>query len=281
MHEKATPITNGAPRFRRIEVPGLRMLHATYPGPMVLPLHIHESTCITVGLDGGFRETMGSQEYHSAEATLLSRPIGEPHDNEFARTGSRHIIIELPHPEEDRFRPYARLLGEIISMRDREVAGLAHRLAREIEEPDDLSPLAVEGLGYELLATALRRRSHRRSTTLPRWLENAREYLHAHFADSFTVQELAEALEVHPGHLARTFRSHFGVPVGQYVRQLRVDHAAALLTRSDLSLAQVACLAGFYDQSHLTRLFKRVHGCTPQAFRNAKFRGVSASHSES
>jgi AraC family transcriptional regulator len=79
-------------------------------------------------------------------------------------------------------------------------------------------------------------------------------------------------VDVHPAHLARAFRQHFRVPLGSYVRRLRLDWAASRLADSAESLANVAVAAGFADQSHLTRAFKRHTGHTPGAYRQARSR---------
>jgi AraC family transcriptional regulator len=74
---------------------------------------------------------------------------------------------------------------------------------------------------------------------------------------------------VHPAHLSRAFRTYFKVSVGSYVRRLRLDWAREELARSTTSLATVALAAGFADQSHFTRAFKRHTGLTPQRFRRS------------
>jgi AraC family transcriptional regulator len=84
------------------------------------------------------------------------------------------------------------------------------------------------------------------------------------------LSELAEAVGVHPIHLARTFRARHGVSVGEYGRRVRIEWAAAEIARGQTSLAAVATEAGFADQSHFTRLFKRYVGTTPARFRVAQ-----------
>jgi len=79
-------------------------------------------------------------------------------------------------------------------------------------------------------------------------------------------------VEVHPAHLARAFRAHFRMSMGPYVRRLRLDWAAGELARSDLPLAAVALAAGFADQSHFTRTFKRYLGVTPNVYRRTRGR---------
>ena len=78
------------------------------------------------------------------------------------------------------------------------------------------------------------------------------------------LADLARELAVHPAHLARAFRGQFGTSVGGYVRRLRLDWAAAELERSDTALAAIALAAGFADQSHFTRIFRRLHRVHPE-----------------
>jgi len=72
-------------------------------------------------------------------------------------------------------------------------------------------------------------------------------------------------------HLTRVFHQCYGVTPGQYVRALRLDWAAAQLAASAgspaPSLASLAQQAGFSDQSHFTRAFKRHTGHTPAQYR--------------
>jgi transcriptional regulator GlxA family with amidase domain len=144
---------------------------------------------------------------------------------------------------------------------------LARRLAREWREQDDVSPLAMEGLVLELLAECARSRLEPLPDHPPAWLERAGELLRARFAESLSLEEIAETVRVSADHLARTFRRCHGCTVGDQVRQLRVDFASRRLADSDSPLVQIALEAGFTDQSHFTKTFHRYMKSTPLAFR--------------
>src|SRR5262249_52461237 len=94
-------------------------------------------------------------------------------------------------------------------------------------------------------------------------------FLDEHFVDSPSLSEVARAAEVHPVHLARTFRRHYRCTVGEYLRQLRVTFACRQLTQGSRPLVEIALAAGFSDQSQFSRTFKRAMGLTPAAFRAA------------
>jgi AraC-like DNA-binding protein len=97
-------------------------------------------------------------------------------------------------------------------------------------------------------------------------VHKVRTYVHAHFRDSLTLEQLAEVADLNPYYLSRVFRKDVGIPPYRYVTQLRVQEAAKRLARGD-DIATVAFATGFSDQPHLTRHFKRIVGVTPGAYR--------------
>ena len=70
-----------------------------------------------------------------------------------------------------------------------------------------------------------------------------------------------------PYHFSRSFKQATGVGPQRYVIQRRLERAKRLLRSSHLSIALIAQEAGFVDQSHLTRLFRREIGVTPRRYR--------------
>ena len=81
---------------------------------------------------------------------------------------------------------------------------------------------------------------------------------------------MARAAGVRPAHLAAVFRKVHRIPLGTYVRRLRVDWVAEQLIRTDAPIALIAAEAGFADQAHLTRVFRRALGSTPGEYRKAR-----------
>jgi len=146
-------------------------------------------------------------------------------------------------------------------------AWLAARAHRGSREADAATPLAIEGLMLALLAEASRPHAALAAGTTPPWLRQARELLHDEFAQSPSLDTIARAVGVHPAHLAREFHRHYRRTVGEYLRDLRLDCARRELTTSNAPLVEIAASAGFFDQSHFSRVFKRHTGLTPTEFR--------------
>ena len=96
-----------------------------------------------------------------------------------------------------------------------------------------------------------------------------REFLDAHFAEDVSLADLSRLVGMSPFHLVRSFRDQVGLPPSKYLVHRRVLHAVRQL-RSGTSIAATAAEAGFVDQSHLTRHFKRIVGVTPGQFRDRK-----------
>jgi AraC family transcriptional regulator len=138
-----------------------------------------------------------------------------------------------------------------------------------VRASDDLGALAAEAIVKEMLVTLTRLGTARRRGPPP-WRWRAQELLHARFSERVRLADVAHEVDVHPAHLARAFKDQFGISVGAYVRRLRLDWAAGELERSDMSLAEVALAAGFADQSHFTRVFRRYTGFTPSVHRRTR-----------
>jgi AraC family transcriptional regulator len=137
------------------------------------------------------------------------------------------------------------------------------------EQPDELSPLAIEGIILEMIADAFRwdRKGEIRAGSAPRWLTEVREIIHETFSSGVSLGFLAESVGIHPVHIARTFRRNYHCTIGDYVRQLRVEFACRQISTTEAPIREIALDAGFYDQCHFARVFKRQTGLTPAQYR--------------
>jgi len=266
------PITLGSSRSSCADVDGLLVTWVRFPPLAKLPLHTHERATVAVILNGSFDGLMRHTSHPCPASTLITEPSGEPHGNRFEGAGADVLTVQPDPGRLDLLEPLTGVLGEVNHMRDPGVASVARRAAGELRMPDTVAPFAIEGLVLELLALAARLRrtdaigAERRS---PRWLSQARALLHDQYREQLRLAEVADAVGVHPVHLARVFRLRYGTPVGAYVRGLRLSWAAGRLTDSQDAIAQIAQEAGFFDQSHFTRTFRQHFGLTPQAYRRA------------
>jgi AraC-like DNA-binding protein len=101
--------------------------------------------------------------------------------------------------------------------------------------------------------------------TPPAWLEAARTLIDGETPPSTSA--LARMLGLHPAWLARAYRQATGEGLRGTLHRRWVERAVLLLRESSLAQADIAADAGFCDQSHMIRVFRRVLGRTPSDVR--------------
>lgn len=266
------PVSHGSGRIWHLEAGDLSVSELYFDGGLTLPAHFHEHACLSLLAGGTMRKGFRSHTYDLLSSSLITIPPGETHTDWFGNRGARIVVVELDAEAAERnnvLEPGVKLLEEVIDQRSRRIEGFAARLSQELRAPDDLSELAVNGLVLELFSSFGRhyRSSSDTRAAQPRWMSTVIEYIHDHDDRPIRIEEIAAEVDLHPGYLARAFRRHVGMPIGSYARAVRIDRAAANLAESDDRILDIAMAAGFTDQSHLTRLFKRRFGVTPAQYR--------------
>ncbi len=89
------------------------------------------------------------------------------------------------------------------------------------------------------------------------------EYIKSNLDKDLGLKELASLLHMSPHYFCNLFKQSMGIAPHQYVIQTRVHRAKELLLTGRYSIAQVAFMVGFANQSHLNRHFKKLVGITP------------------
>ncbi|MGD8562909.1 MAG: AraC family transcriptional regulator [Desulfarculaceae bacterium] len=99
----------------------------------------------------------------------------------------------------------------------------------------------------------------------PKAVSLIKDYIHAHFNQNISINELVRITRLSRAYLIRCFRHSVGIPPYAYLIQTRIRHAQKLLAKKT-PVAQVAYEMGFSDQSHFTRHFKNIIGITPKQY---------------
>jgi AraC family transcriptional regulator len=232
----------------------------------VLGAHSHELANFCLLLGGHYSEEFGGRTFTYRPLTVVFHPPSWAHRDEVGGQGGHFFSVELESQWMEKLRGYASPPGAVLGGRGGDLSWMAHRLYREFRLAESASPLAVEGLTMAMLGDVLRG-SVKEEQRRPVWLRRAVEILHEEFRENLTIGYVAAEVGVHPFHLSKVFRKFHGQAIGGYVNALRVEFACRELETRDKELADIALDAGFADQSHLTRVFKRLTGTTPGAFR--------------
>jgi AraC-like DNA-binding protein len=262
----AAPVTE-----RVIEFAGARVLAKRYDARLRLPLHAHEHAALVLVLDGMFEETCQAGNELRLPGTLRVLPAGEPHANEYGDGGARSFLVELPpHIESAWVGGRASLLRVAHLSAGTRAATIVGDMYREYCAHDDMAPVALHGLGLELLAELARSSTSKHHA--PRWLERARARFDGEFRQAIDIAEIARDAGVHASHFNRTFRHFYACSPFEYVARLRIAWAKRELALSERSIATIAVAAGYSDQANFTRRFRQLTGETPGAYRAAHAR---------
>lgn len=253
---------------KRYQVAGFSLSETRYTPGSTLPTHSHESHFFCLILSGTYREAYERKIRSCHPAMIVYHPAGELHAEYFDETAVQLFRIELNHL---RLRELncINLNLECRDFRAGLPVELAYKLYQEFREPDAVSHLAIEGLSLELIAAITRhsRRSGKPAREPAKWLRQAHEFIKEHCLEHLTLNDVALTVGVHPVTLAREFRRYYECTIGETVRRKRIAFARRELLKPDLTVTEIALAAGFYDQSHFARTFRKLTGLSPAQYR--------------
>lgn len=101
----------------------------------------------------------------------------------------------------------------------------------------------------------------------PWQLARVQRYVEERLDSTILVETLAEVAKLSPGHFCRAFKGSVGETPHAFLVRQRIRRAQALMLETTDTLSHIAYACGLTDQAHLTRLFRRLVGDTPLAWR--------------
>nr|WP_150269050.1 AraC family transcriptional regulator [Paenibacillus tepidiphilus] len=151
--------------------------------------------------------------------------------------------------------------------------GLLRSLLTELNEQPPGYGLHLRHMAGELLLFTARSMQKRQGvpdvepTPVQRKVSDIVRHINLHFGEPLELGKLAEQFFISKSHLSRMFKEVTGFGLSEYVNITRVKEAQRLLRESDYSVTRVSELAGFDNFSHFGKMFKRLSGLTPRAYR--------------
>jgi len=254
---------------KRLNFKGFILGDYSYAPGTSIPTHTHANANLACVLSGGFTENVNGTYLDLKPGHVVVKPAGVPHSDHFGDREVRVLWVEFDPKAMAEYGLSVPAFERYIAERSGPLSWLSNRLYREMQMGKDPgTELSLKGLLLELLAE-LSRQSGKLDTRPPAWLLRARDHIQGEYLKEIRLRPLAKMFGVHPVHLCREFRRHFGCTVGELVRRLRVAHAAQILAESVMPIQEIADLTGFADQAHFTRIFKTHTGTTPLQYRKS------------
>jgi len=112
-------------------------------------------------------------------------------------------------------------------------------------------------------------------STMDPHVHDAIREIEMRLAEPLTVERLASVAKMSTAAFSRLFRRETGMPPHSYLLARRVEMAACLLKQRQMSIDEVAAQSGFCDRYHFTKVFSRVYGMAPAAYRRKIFQLVT------
>ncbi len=160
------------------------------------------------------------------------------------------------------------------NLRDRHIQAVMLAMYGDLEDGSPAGPLYGESLGLALGLYLIRRYAVRgRKYPAPRGgmptarLNRVLDYVHQNYAKDLRLWELAKLAGMSPHYFCALFKASTGLTPYQYVLRCRVERAKFYLRDPALTIAGVGEAVGFSDQSHFTKVFRRIVGATPMQYR--------------
>lgn len=228
-------------------------------GHQVRPHH-HTTWELVYILEGDIRCVIDNTMIEAQPGTLLITPPRTVHFEMCAMAWSCYYIwIDAPAEY-----PWPRVYHDD---RNRSFGSLCAMLIREWgrQEPERAEMLSLVLNQFDILL----RRSYgqRQLSSAERLVQQVEQRLEECFAKPVTIKELAHGVGVSPSYLRAQFVRLRGHTPMAYLQSLRVQHALALISNSNLTLEAIAHICGYDSASHLSRHVKRATGKSPGAFR--------------
>jgi len=222
-----------------------------------VPEHAHDWPMLSLFVLGGYsNQTELGTTFVAGPSAILYR-AGAAHRNIVASAGFEQIEIEF----DPAWLGHAKLPAASVS---RWLGGSAGAEARALVQICG-EETAEERL-RKIVQRFVERAGHEPERTPPRWLETVMRLLRDDA--SLKVKDMARELGRHPSWLGTAYRLATGEGLLETAARFRVEHAARLLRETDQSAACIAVDAGFCDQSHMNRTFRRVLGRLPSDVRD-------------
>jgi AraC family transcriptional regulator len=213
--------------------------------------------------------------------TVAIIPAGD--DQEFRCSGRVEVLVWAVNPafvqsiaERELERPCGSL--ELIALYggvDDRLWELGRRMASELQSPRYASRLYFDTLNTQLAICLVRDHSSlvshgesARHRIEDMRIRKAIDFIHANLSWNITLEELADETGLSQGYLVAAFKEATGRPPHRYLLEQRVERAKVLLADPNQIITQIALDVGFSSQSHLTSVFRRLTGVTPNGYRN-------------
>ena len=238
--------------------------------------HTHRTLCIGIVEDGVFHFGCRQQQYAIRAGQIFIIPPEEPHacsteGQEYVNYRSLLVSHELLHLiiGNARIQDCSQVIFKEIVIDDKKLFGKLQKLHAELSSTETQlmkQSLLISTVGYLIEHYGNLKFDFKLDHSHDNHVERARIFIDDHYNECLSLAEIAQRMYLNPFYFLRIFGQSVGVPPHIYQQQVRIRHAKEMLL-SDIPIVQVASNTGFVDQSHFTKVFRKIVGVTPGEYK--------------
>ncbi len=260
------------------ELGNLELLHASYCRHQFSP-HFHDGHVIGTIEKGQLGFDYRGEKLVASEGQINLADPGEVH-NGFAvsETGWQYRMFYLAQGQlesilgEGQNKNAAMPFFKKGVLKDKRLAGEILCLHRDFQDPA-VSFLEKESRFYDLIHHVVQRHAPDPEAFPTPGKEKSRvskikSYIQEKYNTAITLDELSRLSQMSKYYLLRVFSAHTGLTPHAYLSYVRAARAKEMMGKG-FPLADIALAVGFFDQSHLNRIFKKIYGITPGQYSRA------------
>lgn len=259
---------------------GIALEKYTVPA-VFIPRHEHPENFLHVVLNGGVKYEVNTRgrnlRFTSRPGTIFLLPRGTV--DEVNWTGpTQRVIVNirtslLTHALEDTAQTEVELT-EHWDLMDRHISALLLEMMADLDDNSPAGSIYGESLANALAVYLLKRYAVRRIVPVVykggltrNRLKRVLDYIAANLDENISLTELAAIAGVSPHYFSELFKRSTGRAPHNYVLMQRIERAKQQLRDPKRSIIDAGLEAGFQNPSHFARMFRKLEGTTPSAYR--------------
>ncbi len=227
--------------------------------------HRHPSAQLHLVLEGTYIESSRGRDFQLGPGSALFRPAQELHGNRFQGTAVHGLLVDVESATAAQLLPGLDA-SQPCYFPTSTFDDLCSVFASEARQDASERGPALHALAL-MLTTRVSRSARNLAAPSPSWIEQAQAIIRHRYAEDVRLGALCDEVGVAPSTLAAGFRRYVRQSVGGFLTGVRLQYAHAAVVETSAPLSRIAVSCGFYDQAHLTRVFRRHFGITPARLR--------------
>lgn len=219
--------------------------------------HVYQRNALALIIQGDILYTINQKEYHATQGNLVYMPSGSIRK---ATPSKDCVFVAMDfNLKKGQFRLPTVSKVSLTERVNSLLKSIEYHWLQMNERDRIKAHILFLDLIHELLFNKVENHSNRH-------VDRIKRYVTENFSVSITVEELANYVELSPAYCGTLFKKEEGRTILDYVNNIRINHAATLLTEGGYSMSQIADMCGFKDVYYFSKTFKKQMGLSPKKY---------------